>query len=94
MLMAAGALWNELKTDMAFSGDALNLYKEELKGKTHLPKSIEANFQYMPEKFWYPTPESLSLLTLESFGEGKGLNCFELFAVYLYEKNCQVNKQC
>lgn len=93
-LMATGALWKEFETDTAFSGDALNLYKEELKGKTHSPKSIEADFQYMPQKFWYPTPESLSFLTLESFRKGEGLNCFELSAVYLYEKDCQVHRRC
>ena len=90
VLLPITSLWKKIDGDIAFCGDALHLYKDEF-----VKRSGKAgHFQFIPQDFWYPTPESISWLTREGFGEGKSFDCFGLSAVYLYEQDCQVRKIC
>lgn len=74
-------------TPMAFSGDGIRLYKEDLFKDGGV-------FSPVPEKFWYPTPESIAALAQEQIRKNKPVDCFTMSAVYLYEQDCQVTKQC
>lgn len=74
---------NRQGEEVFFSGDGLKVYKEELKKKSK-------HFRFAPQKFWYPTPESIALLTREAAKSDKPLNCFQLLPQYLYGRDCQV----
>ena len=74
---------NRQGEEVFFFGDGLKMYKEELKKKSK-------HFRFAPRKFWYPTPESIALLTREAAKSNKPLNCFQLLPQYLYKQDCQV----
>lgn len=85
LLLGRGTFLKKINVPMALTGDALKLPSDIFLKKI---KSL----QLLDEKFWYPTPESLSKLTLESFKKGEGAGSFVLDAKYLYESDCQVHK--
>ncbi len=80
---------------MAFSGDALGLYKDEIsrlaRRSSGTRKGAGSASQFMPEELWYPTAESISYLTRRSYLKGETIDCFKLSAAYLYEQDCQVH---
>ncbi|MFH0877294.1 MAG: tRNA (adenosine(37)-N6)-threonylcarbamoyltransferase complex dimerization subunit type 1 TsaB [Candidatus Omnitrophota bacterium] len=78
-------LRKHVKLPMQLSGDALGVYQDQL-------KNILGSCEWGAEKFWFPTPQSISRLTLEQHKSGRLKNCFELDAVYLYESDCQVKR--
>ncbi len=85
LLLAQDVFLKRVNSDMALAGDALCLWKQKL------PPELK-RAQLMDEEFWYPTPQSLFRLTLESYKDGRPLDCFALNAKYLYEKDCQVHR--
>ena len=84
-LLTLDSLLKKTGCRTAFSGDAIKNYGGEFKKKVH-----EA--QFAAEKFWYPTPESITRLTLEQVRLHKPLSCFKLSARYLYAQDCQVQR--
>jgi tRNA threonylcarbamoyladenosine biosynthesis protein TsaB len=84
-LLSLTSLKKKMKKNTDISGDALKTYKEDFE-RGGISTSV-------PEKFWYPTPESLVLLAQESFKAGKRVSCFELSAAYLYKQDCQIRKR-
>lgn len=85
LLLGMGAFLKKINVHTALTGDAL-----KLKGDIFLKKIKRCRL--LNEKFWYPTPESLSRLALEAFKKGGGVGSFVLDAKYLYESDCQVHK--
>ena len=85
LLLSLAALEKRIEADTAICGDGLPLYKREIQKRPDV--------QSIPEKFWYPTPASLSRLTQEAYETNKSVDCFKLSAVYLYERDCQVRSK-
>ncbi len=84
LLLSLSSLLKKARRDTAFCGDALAVYKKEIKDA--VPGS-----RFTVQESWYPEPESIALLTQESFRMGKRVDCFTLAPTYLYEQDCQVN---
>lgn len=85
LLLEQEAFLKKVGSGMSLTGDALHLWAQcPLKKLKHV--------QLMAERFWYPTPQSLSRLARDAFKEGSFVNCFVLDVKYLYEKDCQVNR--
>ena len=72
---------------MVLTGDGVSLIESEFMRKTH------GRIRVASEEDWFPTPESLARLTLEATAGGPTKSSFDLSAVYLYEKDCQVKKK-
>ncbi|MFH1691245.1 MAG: tRNA (adenosine(37)-N6)-threonylcarbamoyltransferase complex dimerization subunit type 1 TsaB [Candidatus Omnitrophota bacterium] len=85
LLLGQEDFLKRVNSGMSLSGDALCLWSQKLPGKLK-------HAQLMSEKYWYPTPQSLSRLTLDAFKKGVFVDCFALDVEYLYEKDCQVNR--
>ncbi|MEK7850089.1 MAG: tRNA (adenosine(37)-N6)-threonylcarbamoyltransferase complex dimerization subunit type 1 TsaB [Candidatus Omnitrophota bacterium] len=83
-LLSLPVLLQKIGTSMAFSGDAIDLYRKDILAKVKAP-------QFLAQRFWYPTPESITSLTQESFRLKKAVDCFKLSASYLYAQDCQVS---
>ena len=84
-LLTLDSLLKKIGSRIAISGDAIKSYGGEFQKKVH-------GLQFMAEKFWYPTPESIARLTLEQVRLHKSLDCFKLSASYLYAQDCQVQR--
>jgi len=82
-LLSLAVLLQKTGTPMAFSGDAIDLYRGDILAKVKDP-------QFLAQQFWYPTPESITSLTLESLRLKKAVDCFKLSASYLYAQDCQI----
>lgn len=79
--------WMEkLPKQAVISGDGLRVYADELNKR-------KIQFCALDEKFWYPTPESVSLAAAKAMNEGRKTDCFGLEALYLYPRDCQVNRK-
>ncbi|MDD5019078.1 MAG: tRNA (adenosine(37)-N6)-threonylcarbamoyltransferase complex dimerization subunit type 1 TsaB [Candidatus Omnitrophica bacterium] len=70
-----------------FSGDAVGLYASELQGRLGRLVSLE-------EDLWYPTPESIVVLTGRALRERRRTDAHGLRAAYLYARDCQVKRTC
>ena len=83
-LLSSPVLLKKTDSSTIFSGDAIDLYRGDI-----LAKAKESRF--LAQRFWYPTPESIASLTLESFKSKNVVDCFKLSATYLYAQDCQVS---
>jgi tRNA threonylcarbamoyladenosine biosynthesis protein TsaB len=83
-LLSLPVLLKKTAGSTAFSGDAIELYREDISAKVRQAR-------FFSQRFWYPTPESITSLTLESFRSKKVVDCFKLSATYLYAQDCQVS---
>ena len=83
-LLSVPDLLQKTAGSMVFTGDAIDLYRGDILAKVKDPR-------FIAQRFWYPTPESITSLTLESFRLKKSVDCFKLSASYLYAQDCQVS---
>ncbi len=81
------SLFSLCRVGTVFCGDGAYIYKDQI------IKKFGAS-SVKPQKFWFPTPESISVLTLEAYRHNKMQNCFELSANYLYGQDCQIRRKC
>jgi tRNA threonylcarbamoyladenosine biosynthesis protein TsaB len=93
-LLSWDSLRKEFRTGLAVSGDALRLYQPLLQAGGKRGAAKKVLFEFIPEKFWYPTPESIARLTQQTFRRRVSVDSFGLSAVYLYEQDCQVTSKC
>lgn len=84
LLLSLGELLRELKGEIFFLGDALSLYREQIR-KIRGIKAVFAN-----EKLWYPKISEAVPLALERFRKGKLDDVNSLKPLYLYPKECQI----
>jgi len=82
-LLSIPELLQKTGDSTVFTGDAVDLYREAILTKVKDPV-------FLAQRFWYPTPESVAKLTLESFKSKKIVDCFKLLPTYLYAQDCQV----
>ena len=66
-------------------GDALNIYRDAI-----LEKTGKADF--LDKDSWYPKAHNIITLVLKKIKEGKAGRSFKINPVYLYPKECQINK--
>jgi len=85
-LLPIEELLKKLKGEVLFLGDAIPLYREQIRKA----KGIKAVFA--GEKFWYPKASQAVPLALERFRTGKVDDTDSLVPLYLYPKTCQVKK--
>jgi len=86
LLLPIEELLKKLKGEVLFLGDAIPLYREQIR-KT---KGIKAVFA--GEKFWYPRASQAIPLALERFRTGKVDDTDSLVPLYLYPKECQIKR--
>ncbi|OIO36528.1 MAG: tRNA (adenosine(37)-N6)-threonylcarbamoyltransferase complex dimerization subunit type 1 TsaB [Candidatus Omnitrophica bacterium CG1_02_44_16] len=82
-ILSLSVLLQRAGSPTVFSGDAIDIYRGDILAKVKDP-------QLLAQRFWYPTPESIILLALESLRLKKVVDCFKLSANYLYAQDCQV----
>lgn len=70
---------------IAFLGDGLCLYQEQLRRR--VKKGI-----FLSEKFWYPQAKNLIKLAKDLIARGKISDATKLKPLYLYPKECQIKK--
>ena len=76
----------KIKKKITFLGDALPLYQGIIRDK--LGKRCE----FAKEDAWYPLPENLLERVREKIRSGKLTDSYKLVPLYLYPKECQVEK--
>jgi tRNA threonylcarbamoyl adenosine modification protein YeaZ len=85
MLLSEEELFKIAKNDCLILGDAIDLYKEKIlaniKGATVLDKD-----------YWYPKPRNIINIALERIKHKKLNNPFDIRAIYLYPKECQIRE--
>ena len=86
LLLPIEELLKKLKGEVLFLGDAISLYREQIR-KTKRIKAVFAG-----EKFWYPRASRAVSLALERFRKGKIDDVDSLLPLYLYPKTCQIKK--
>jgi len=70
-----------------FCGDGAEVYEREIVNRFGKERILS-------QKFWFPTPESITTLTLEYCKKKDSKDSFELSARYLYGQDCQVASVC
>lgn len=78
-----------LKGRVAFLGDAVPLYQEQLQEKSFL-KTARFYPVFLDEKYWFPSAKNLSVLARERFVRQDFDNIDTLVPLYLYPEDCQV----
>lgn len=86
LLLPVEELLERLKGEILFLGDAISLYREQIRKA----KNIKAVFA--GEKFWYPRASQAVPLALERFRTGKVDDTDSLVPLYLYPKTCQIKR--
>ena len=86
LLLSFEGLLKKLKGEIIFLGDAILLYREEIR------KSRKIKPIFAEEKFWYPKATCAVTLALERFHKGKFEDVNSLAPLYLYPKECQIKR--
>ncbi|MCX7661899.1 MAG: tRNA (adenosine(37)-N6)-threonylcarbamoyltransferase complex dimerization subunit type 1 TsaB [Candidatus Omnitrophica bacterium] len=66
-------------------GDALELYREEMKRNMPTAKFLDSDF-------WYPQPSGIIKLAQEKIKKRELFDSFSLKPIYLYPKECQIKR--
>lgn len=73
-------------TKTVFLGDGVPLCRQDIE------KSLGEKAEFAKEKAWYPLPENLLACVREKIRQGKLTDSYKLVPLYLYPKECQVEK--
>ncbi len=69
-----------------FLGDGVPLYRQDIE------KSLGGKAEFSKEEAWYPLPENLLACVREKIRQGKLTDSYKLVPLYLYPKECQVER--
>ncbi len=83
--LSAGRV-RERSEKVVFLGDGIFLYRAEIE------KKLGVRAVFLEEQFWYPRPENLFNLAKEKIVKKEWMDARKIVPVYLYPKECQVNK--
>lgn len=87
LLLPLEELLKKLKGEILFLGDAILLYREQIRRYRKI-KPIFAE-----EKFWYPRASQALSLALMRFQKGTVDDINSLVPLYLYPKECQIKRK-
>lgn len=84
-LIARADFYKIVPKDAYIFGDALEIYKEEI--RKNLP-----SVNLLDSDFWYPQPRSIIDLAEEKIKKEETSNYLKIKPIYLYPKECQVKR--
>lgn len=92
MLTDPRKIFQFLKGDAAFVGDAVPLYQEQIEMQA---RQKTAGFApvWTPEKYWFPSAKNVAVLARARFERRDFDNIDTLVPLYLYPEDCQVKKR-
>lgn len=73
-------------TKTVFLGDGVPLYRKDIE------KSLGEKAEFAKEEAWYPLPENLLACVREKIRQGKLTDSYKLVPLYLYPKECQIER--
>lgn len=89
LLVPIEDLLRRIKTEkkITFLGDALSLYQGIIRD------TLGKRCEFAKEDAWYPLPENLLACVREKIRAGKLTDSYKLVPLYLYPKECQVERK-
>jgi len=91
LLLDLGTLLASACGKVAFTGDGLSIYKDEI-AKAGKRKGSKFNPVFLDEKFWYPSAKRIAELAAVRFKNQETDNINTLVPLYLYPQDCQVRR--
>ena len=88
LLVPMDELLNKISQDTLFTGDAVDIFKNNIIERKNKFKSV-----FVSKSFWYPESRHLVQLSLKRFKENRIDNPHKLLPLYLYPEDCQVDKK-
>jgi tRNA threonylcarbamoyladenosine biosynthesis protein TsaB len=85
-LLSEDEFFRTFKRNIVVFGDGLMLHKESIKKKIR-------GVTILDKDYWYPKPEALLSVADERIRRRKYTDAFKLTPLYLYARDCQINKK-
>lgn len=84
-LLDKNDLYRNIKPFSVILGDALNLYRDDI-------KSNFGEVLFLDKDTWYPKAHNIVSLALKGIQQGRYSDNFKINPIYLYPKECQIRK--
>ena len=84
-LLSKNEFYGNIKPSSVIFGDALNLYRDDIKRNT-------SEVSFLDKDSWYPKARNIISLALRRVGRGGQGNNLKVNPIYLYPKECQIRK--